>query len=151
MPIYIDDKEVKALMDELRAVPISIGTGARDTMNQFAEDVMAESKTLVPYDPLPKLQRKYPNAFKEGYTKHLKDSAFIRYAKSVTYPTTYYGYGAPHAWLVENDIAGRHRAEKYSTFGTGAKYLARPTKKRELQLEAKLQQVLEEVCKRASS
>lgn len=151
MPIYVDDNEVKALMDQLRDVPITIGTEARDLFNQFAEDVIEESKTLVPYDPLPKLQKKYPNAFPEGYTKHLKDSAFIRKAKSVTYPTTYYGYGAPHAWLVENDIAGRHRAEKYSTPGTGAKYLARPAKKRELQLETNLQKIIEEVCKRASS
>lgn len=130
---------LKELVDRFHAVPLEIGAKARDAFNDFAADVIKESKPLVPYDP----NRKSGT--------HLRDTDFIRKAASLKNPTTYLGYGAPHAFLVENDIAGKHPAEHYSTPGTGAKFLARTFKAHQGRLEKQIDNILEVVCNNASS
>lgn len=129
----------KELMDKFRALPLDIGRKTAEAFNQFAEQVIKESQPLVPYDP------------KRETGTHLRDTAFIRKAESPKNPTAWLGYKAPHAFLVENDVAGKHPAEHYSTPGTGAKYLARPFKQRQGGLEKQVEKILEEVCKNASS
>lgn len=138
----------KELMDKFRALPLDIGRRTAEAFNQFAEQVIKESQPFVPYDP------------KRKTGTHLKDTAFIRKAESPKNPTAWLGYSAPHAFLVENDIAGRskvggsnpeHPSPGYSSPGTGAKYLARPFKQRQGDLEKKMEKILEEVCNNASS
>ena len=126
---------LKDLMDDLKRLPIDIGDKAKDEINIWAMGVIDEAKTLCPYNP------------KRKSGTHLKDTSFVRSAASKTRPVALLGFKAPHAWLVENDVAGTHLASHYSTPGTGAKYMGRPFKSRRPALEAKIDQIIAERVK----
>jgi hypothetical protein len=126
---------LRELMDHVHKLPANIGSRAKGEFNDFAEKVIEESQQLVPYDP----DRKSGT--------HLRDAKFIRKATNDFRPTVWLGYSgkkAPHAWLVENDIAGKHKASHYSTPSTGPKFLERPFLARKADLVQKIDKVIEE-------
>jgi len=124
---------LQELFDLAHRIPPEIGMHAKKLFNDFGEDVMEEAKKRCPYDP------------KRKSGTHLRDTAFIRKAESNVKPNTWIGFGAPHAYLVHEDIAGFHRVKEHSTAGTGPKYLERPFLEKKANLEAKIVAMIDEV------
>ena len=121
---------LQPLLDQFKKLPAGIGSKAKEVFNAWGEQVLDEARTLCPYDP------------KRKKGKHLRDSAVLLKAESVTKPVALLRFTAPHANLVHEDIAGFHSAEHFSTPGTGPKYLERPFLEKKPELDANIEDAI---------
>jgi hypothetical protein len=134
--------KIEGLQDFIRQigmVPQQIGDGAKVRMNQFAEQVLRESREICPYNP------------KRKSGRHLRDSGFIRKAAVSKNPTVWFGYEEPHAWLVHENIAGYHRVKSASTQNAGPKYLEKPFLAHSEKLISDIEEIISQVMEKNSA